>query len=149
MARTDTDPMPEGEMLALYNINTRFLAGNDAGMDMVLIDATEAGVLRPRYEAITAPVLALFAVPDGPQYAMKPWYDANDPQVRELVTAMAGRTAQLKAEARDHFAQLVPAAEVRDIPGASHAMHMSNRDEVVAEIENFVALHVDGASAAE
>jgi pimeloyl-ACP methyl ester carboxylesterase len=67
MARTDTDPVPEGEMLALYNVNNRFLAGN-AGVDMRLVDAIEAGVQRPRYEAITAPVLALFAIPDGPQY---------------------------------------------------------------------------------
>jgi non-heme chloroperoxidase len=146
MARTDTDPVPEGEMLALYNINNRFLAGNNAAMDMVLIEATEEAVLRPRFEAISAPVLALFATPDGPQYFMKPWYDANDPQVTQLVAAMATRTAQLKAEARDHFAALVPAAEIRDMPGASHGMHMSNPDDIVAAIQDFVATHAAAPS---
>ena len=35
------------------------------------------------------------------------------------------RVTELKATARDRFAELVPAAEVRDLPGAAHAMHMS------------------------
>jgi pimeloyl-ACP methyl ester carboxylesterase len=145
MARTDTDPVPEGEMLALYNINNRFLAGN-AGLDMRLVDATEAGVQRPRYEAITAPVLALFAMPDGPQYFMKPWYDADDPQLQQTLTNMAAGVTQLKGAARDRFAQLVPAAEVRDLPGAAHGMHMSHRDEVAAEIRRFVETRVKNAT---
>jgi non-heme chloroperoxidase len=139
MRRTDTDPIPEGEMLALYNINNRFLAGNIAGVDMRLLEAIEAGVQSPRYEAITAPVLALFAMPDGPEYFMRPWYDAEDPDVQQLVAAMAERTVALKADARSVFSQHVPLAEVRDIPGASHGMHMSNRQEVVAAIRDFVS----------
>jgi pimeloyl-ACP methyl ester carboxylesterase len=142
MARTDTDPVPEGEMLALYNINNRFLAG-DAGIDMVLVDAIEAAVQRPRYDAITAPVLALFATPDGPQYFMKPWYDSSDPQVQQTVADMAAGVTELKGAARDLFAQLVLAAEVRDMPGAAHAMHMSHREEVAAEIQRFVETRVE------
>jgi pimeloyl-ACP methyl ester carboxylesterase len=110
---------------------------------MRLVNATEAGVQRPRYEAITAPVLALFAMPDGPQYFMKPWYDASDPQLERLLAAMAAGVAQLKGAARDRFAQLVPAAEVRDMPGAAHGMHMSNRDDVAAAIREFVAARVE------
>jgi non-heme chloroperoxidase len=146
MKRTNTDPVPEGEMLALYNINNRFLAGDIAGVDMVLIDATEAGVKSPRYEAITAPVLALFAMPDGPQYFMEPWYDANDPRVQQLVADMSTLTARMKREASERFARLVPAAEVRDMPGASHGMHMSNPAEVVAEILHFVESKVETPS---
>jgi len=146
MARTDTDPVPEGEMLALYNVNNRFLAGN-AGVDMRLVDAIEAGVQRPRYEAITAPVLALFAMPDGPQYFMKPWYNTNDPQLEQTLAAMAAGVTQLKGAARDRFAQLVPAAEVRDMPGAAHAMHMSHRDRVAAEIQRFVETRVKSITA--
>jgi pimeloyl-ACP methyl ester carboxylesterase len=146
MARTDTDPVPEGEMLALYNINNRFLAGSNAGMDMELIDATEAGVRRPRYEAIVAPVLALFALPDGPQYFMKPWYDANDPRITQVVEEMASGVTLLKRAAAERFAQLVPAAEIRMLPGAAHAMHMSHREQVAAEIERFVATRVEPAT---
>jgi pimeloyl-ACP methyl ester carboxylesterase len=129
-------------MLALYNINNRFLAG-DAGIDMVLVDAIEAAVQRPRYDAITAPVLALFATPDGPQYFMKPWYDSSDPQVQQTVADMAAGVTELKGAARDLFAQLVLAAEVRDMPGAAHAMHMSHREEVAAEIQRFVETRVE------
>ena len=146
MARTATDAVPEGEMLALYNINNRFLAGGNAGIDMALVDATEAGVRRPRYEAIVAPVLALFALPDGPQYFMKPWYDANDPRIRQTVAEMTSGVALLKRAAAARFAELVPAAEVREMPGAAHAMHMSHREEVAAEIQRFVATHVGTAT---
>lgn len=144
MQRTDTDPVPEGEMLALYNINNRFLAGDiAAGMDLVLLDATEAAVQSPRFEAITAPVLALFAMPDGPQYFMRPWYDANDPRVQQLLAEMSTTVTGMKREAHERFARLVPAAEVRDVTGASHGMHMSNPADVVAEIEQFVATRVE------
>jgi hypothetical protein len=73
---------------------------------------------------------------------MKPWYDASDPQLERLLAAMAAGVAQLKGAARDRFAELVPAAEVRDLPGAAHGMHMSNRDELVAEIQEFLEARV-------
>jgi hypothetical protein len=59
---------------------------------------------------------------------------------------MAAGVTQLKGAARDRFAQLVPAAEVRDMP-APPMMHMSHRDRVAAEIQRFVETRVKSITA--
>ena len=74
---------------------------------------------------------------------MKPWYDANDPRIRQTVDEMASGVTRLKRAAAERFAQLVPAAEIRELPGAAHTMHMSHREQVAAEIQRFVATRVE------
>jgi non-heme chloroperoxidase len=137
MQRNDTDPIPQGEMLVLLNISNRFMAGLPA-VDFRLVNAIMANLQRPRFEAISAPVLALYAIPEGADHFMKSWYDRNDPRVLQQVAAMTDNQARLKREQMSLFQQLVPRAETKEMLNASHLMHLSHRDEVVAEIRSFV-----------
>lgn len=138
MQRIDTAPTPEGEVMATLNIGNRYMAGLPA-VDLRLLGAIPANLIRPRFEAIRVPVLALYAMPESPDYFMQPWYDPNDPLVLQQVADLAEATARLKRDQMRLFQQLVPNAQTRELLGASHGMHMSHRDEVMAEIRRFVA----------
>lgn len=137
LQRLDIARIPQGELMATLNIGNRFMAGLPA-VDLRLLNAVTANLMRPPFEAINVPVLALYAMPDGPDYYMQPWYDRDDPRVLQQVAAMAEDTARLKRDQMRLFQQLVPGAQTKELLGATHAMHMSNRDEVLAEIRNFV-----------
>jgi pimeloyl-ACP methyl ester carboxylesterase len=142
MERTASDPVPEGELLALYNISNRFMAGVPA-VDMRLLDAIEAQHKRPRYEAITVPVLALYASAESAEYYMKPWYDHDDARIKQMVEEMYKGVTELRQYHIDIFKKLVPAAEIVELAGASHMIYVSREAEVLAQIRSFIARRVE------
>lgn len=138
MQRTGTDAVPEGELLATYNISNRYLAGVPA-IEPRLLDAVEAAIERPRYEDIRVPALALYATRDSAEHFMRPWYDAGDPLLLRQLGAIAARTSQLQRTNIEQFRNGVADAEVVELRGASHVIHVSNEAEVLAQIRRFIA----------
>ena len=84
-----------------------------------------------KYTAINVPVLALFAVPHdmGGAYQDKP----------ELAAKLAALDLSRTEPQVEAFERQVPSARVVRIPHASHLIYQSNPDEVVREMNAFIA----------
>lgn len=136
--RTGADPLPEGELIALWNVDKRYLAGQRS-VDSRAIQAIEAGISSPDYRSITAPALAIYATSAGPDGMLKPWHDATDATLRQKLRELQSMRDALQRREIEKFRAELKGARVLELPGASHWVMLSHRDAVLQAIVDFVA----------
>lgn len=135
--RNGADALPEGELMASYNIGNRYLAGATAA-DMRLMEAIAAAVKPPRYAEIKVPALALYATLTSAEDLMRPWYDREDAALMRKVKARFERMSERQRADIATLRQQMPQAQVIEFPGASHFIFVSREAEVVAAIQEFL-----------
>lgn len=84
---------------------------------------------------IRPPVLAIFAVPKGPA----PWLSDADPQVRSTVESFMGKMDALTEKQVKEFENGVPGAKVVRLANANHYVFLSNKPDVLREMNRFLA----------
>jgi pimeloyl-ACP methyl ester carboxylesterase len=109
-------PIPLDEVLATFRFGEdgRFVgSAPDASIPRQIMEAVRV----PDYSRLRAPILALYAVNT----------DTTNP------------FATFAARERERFARALPAARVVAIPNSSHYLFFSHREEVLRELNGFLA----------
>jgi pimeloyl-ACP methyl ester carboxylesterase len=127
--------LPEGELIAFWNVDKPFLAGTPA-MDPRTQQAMLAAIRAPDYAAVKIPALAVYALEDADK-PLPPWYDANDAGLRATLTEIARVNDTLKRENIEQFRRGVGRAQILELRNASHYVIQSNPREVLEAIEEF------------
>ena len=99
-----------------------------------LRDATSSYAPQP----IRVPAVALYAVPKSLQDAMRPWYDAADPQTQKNVAALFEQQRERCRWHAQWFAEFSQGGRVVEIAG-DHHLFLTNPGEVLREIDSFLA----------
>lgn len=136
--RLGSSPLPEGELIATWNMDNRYLAGQIT-MDPRVPQAIQANLKSPDYASLHVPALALYATSNGPDALLKPWYDANDAALRRNLSELQAMTDAMKRREIEKFRSGVKGAQVLELPGAEHWLILSHRDIVLRAIIDFVA----------
>jgi pimeloyl-ACP methyl ester carboxylesterase len=89
-------------------------------------------------ERIRVPALAIYAVPKSADDLNRPWYDANDPAVRERVQTLHRLARERFARHAKWFAGFADRGGVAEISGTHH-LFISNPREVLEQIDAFVS----------
>jgi non-heme chloroperoxidase len=119
---------PEAELRQM------FTASPDGHVGMRTISFANAAILAGvhKYIDISAPILAIFAIPHDPG----PWVNNNaDAKTREAIAAF-DVAAEKQAKA---FEDGLPSARVMRLPHAAHEIFLSNEADVLREMRAFLA----------
>jgi pimeloyl-ACP methyl ester carboxylesterase len=127
--------LPEGELIALWNINKPFLAGTPA-MDTRAAQAIVAAIEAPDYAAIKVPALAIYAIPD-PGKPLPSWYDTNDAEQKATLEEIGRISADTQRKNIELFRRGVSQGETLELPNATHYLIQSNQQQVLDAIETF------------
>ena len=92
---------------------------------------------RPPYGLVRAPALAIYAVTDSVSQ-LEPWQRSDTAQFAGLWTLVRGSEIAL-AQSRAEFRTRVAHGTVLEIHGAHHWIFVSDRDQVLASIRDFLA----------
>ena len=133
--------LPEGELIALWNVDKPFLAGMP-GIDELTVQAIIAAAEAPNYAAIQLPALAIYAIPE-PGKAFPPWYDANDAEVKTTLEEIGRISYDTQRKNIERFRRSVSQGQVLELPNADHYLIQSNQQQVLDAIETF-SLQVKG-----
>ncbi len=136
--RTDTTALPEGELIAVWNAGKRHLAGQRS-IDARVVQAIEAGISAPDYRSINAPALAIYATSPGSDPILKPWHDPTDAALLQALRELNGMKNEIQRREIEKFRTELNGARVLELPGASHWIMLSHRDQVLQAIVEFVA----------
>jgi pimeloyl-ACP methyl ester carboxylesterase len=115
MSRGMGMPLPLDEIMASFKFDRNGHFIGSATDPSVIVQIAEA-VLPPDYARVRAPTLALYALADHwtPDYAS---FTANE---------------------RTRLARALPSARIVAIPRSKHYLFLTNRDEVVREVRDFL-----------
>jgi non-heme chloroperoxidase len=127
--------LPEGELIAMWNVNKPFLAGMPA-LDSRTQQAIVAAIEAPDYAAIKVPALAIYAMPD-PRKALPPWYDANDAELKATLEELGRIDHDTRRKNIELFRRGVVKGEQLELPNATHYLIQSNQQQVLDAIETF------------
>ncbi len=136
--RTDATALPEGELIAMWNVGKRHLAGQRS-VDARVVQAIEAGISTPDYRSISSPALGIYATSIGPDELLKPWHDPTDAALLQTLRELHAMRDQMQRREIDKFRTELKGARVLELPGASHWIMLSHRDQVLQAIVEFVA----------
>jgi pimeloyl-ACP methyl ester carboxylesterase len=125
--------IPEGEILATYDLSTGGRTFNELYLDAIMI-----GLQAPRYSEIPLPALGLFAVPGSAESLMEAWYDQEDPEVQAVVQELYERELQNKTAQIERFDNDMPNSTAIVLPDANHWIFASHEAESLAAIREFV-----------
>jgi len=129
--------LPEGELIAFWNVDRLYLAGTPAtGWRMQ--QAMMAALRAPDYAALRIPALAVYAFED-PNWPLPPWYDANDAELKANVAELARVNAEFKRKNVELFRRGVEKGQVLELQNASHYVMQSNQQQVLEAIESFAS----------
>ena len=129
--------LPEGELIAFWNVDRQFLAGTPAtGWRMQ--QAMMAALRAPDYAALRIPALAVYAFED-PNWPLPPWYDANDTELKANVAELARVNAEFRRKNVELFRRSVENGQVLELQNASHYVMQSNQQQVLEAIEAFAS----------
>jgi pimeloyl-ACP methyl ester carboxylesterase len=124
--------MPEGELIAFFNLGKPFLAGTP-NIDVRSAQAIKAAIRPPDYASVRVPALAIYAF-DGVNAAAPPWLGADDigtfAEMRKL-------EAELKRENLERFRRGVANDEVLALEDASHYVFQSKPQQVIEKVREF------------
>ena len=87
----------------------------------------------PRYQRISAPAVSIYALEEITEI-IRPWFDPEDEMLRRKAVEYYHLRAKFQAEQISAFKNSMPHAEVIEIAGGDHAIHISHEDEVIAAI---------------
>jgi len=127
--------LPEGELIAMWNVDKPFLAGTP-GMDSRTQQAIGAAVEAPNYAAIKVPALAIYAIPD-PGKPLPPWYDAHDAQLKAKLEELGRINDGTRRKNIEQFRRSVRQGEALEMPNSTHYLIQSNQQQVLDAIEAF------------
>ena len=126
---------PEGELIALLQVNNPYLAGVP-NIDARTQQAITAAIQAPDYAAIRIPALAIYAFSD-PRERLPGWYDLTDQTLLANV-AEIDRIAQVtKRRNIELFRRTVEKGQVLEMHDATHYIIQSNQQQVLPAIEKF------------
>ena len=129
--------MPEAEMRQYYPVNSDGSIGEDSTPKWVR-DAMFAGIQKPKYSNIHAPVLAILAVPVPLDQQFKKYQPRTADERAAMEQKYAVGEAFTKRTAQDLKAGN-PNARIVTIPGASTYVFLSNENDTVHQMHSFVA----------
>jgi pimeloyl-ACP methyl ester carboxylesterase len=128
--------MPEAELRQRYPVNPDGSVGEDSTPKWVR-DAIFAGIKKPKYSNIHAPVLAILAAPLPLDEQFKK-YKPRTAQEREAMEQQyAVEEAFTKRSVQD-LEIADPNARIITLPGASTYIFLSNQTDTVREVRSFV-----------
>lgn len=136
--RTGLTALPEGELIAVWNVGKRYLAGQRS-IDARVVQAIEAGLSAPDYGNINTPALALYATSAGPDGMVESWHDRSDAVLLQTLHELQAMRDQRQRREIDKFRTELEGARVLEISGASHWIMLSHRDRVAQAIIDFIA----------
>lgn len=136
--RTGFTALPEGELIAMWNVGKRHFAGQRS-IDARVVQAVEAGLSAPDYRNINAPALAIYATSAGPDGMIEPWHDRSDANLLRTLHELQAMRDQMQRHEIDRFRTELKGARVLELPGASHWIMLSHRDQVLHAIVEFAA----------
>lgn len=136
--RMGSDHLPEGELIAAWNMGNAYLAGQIA-LDPRVPQAIMAGLISPDYASLHVPALAIYATSKGPDALLQPWHDANDIVLRKNLRELQALEDAMKRREIQKFRSGVKGARVLELPGAAHWIILSNRDDVLRAMIDFIA----------
>lgn len=125
--------MPEGEIIA-----SRDLATGGVIHEALYLDALMRGLSPPDYKSISAPALALYAVPGEPSTLMKAWYDEDDPNVRQIIQELYELDVSRKMAEIQRFESEVPNGEAVILEDADHWIFLSHEEQVLELMQDFI-----------
>lgn len=129
---------PEGELMATLNFSAVF--GFDNGnSDARILQAIAAGIVEPDYANIDVPALAIYATFESADDLVRPWYDMSDSSLRENIQRYYELRSKAVADQIALFEDNVRNGEVLVLPGAQHAVFLSNEQTVLTALNRFVA----------
>lgn len=126
--------VPEGEIIASYDMST-----GQVKHELLYLDALMAGIVAPEYEKITVPALALYAVPGSPNALNEAWFDQNDPALQPTLQKLFEMTRARQMAQIESFATRVPDGRAIVMEDADHWIFLSNEQDVLAAIDEFVS----------
>ncbi len=125
--------VPEGEILATYDLSTGGRTFNELYLDAIMI-----GLQSPRYSDIPVPALGLFAMPSSPESLMEAWYDADDPRIQTTVQELYELELRSREEQIARFDNEMQDSQVLTLLDANHWIFASHEDESLEAIRRFV-----------
>jgi non-heme chloroperoxidase len=128
---------PESELRQLFAANPDGSVGKPLTPKSIR-DAIFAGVKKPEYSRIRVPVLALFAGPPSLE-DMAQRYKPQDAEQRGAMEEIYDVKARVGKKHRRDLQDGVPAARVVEIAEANYYIFLSNEQDVLQEIQAFVA----------
>ncbi len=142
LTRTQGPPGPEGRLRARYVANADGSVRGRWTPEPHVLQAF-SNEMRAAYktynpERIRVPALAVYAVPATPDELMLPWYNADDPAVRERVETLYPLERENVARHAKWFAAFAGRGRVSELSGG-HDLFVSNPRDVLQQIEAFVS----------
>jgi len=128
---------PEAELRQRYPVNADGSIGEDSTPRWVR-DAIFAGIQKPKYANIHAPVLAIVAVPLPLDEQFKKYHPGTADERAAMEQKYAVGEAFTKRTVQDLKAG-GSSAQIVTLPGASTYVFLSNEHETVHQIRLFVA----------
>lgn len=128
--------MPESALRQHYPVNPDASMGEDSNPKWVR-DAIFAGIQKPRYSSIQAPVLAILALP----LPLVEQFKKYQPRTADERAAMEQKYAVGEAFTKRTIHDLKagdPNARIVTLPGASTYIFLSNENDTVREMRSFV-----------
>jgi pimeloyl-ACP methyl ester carboxylesterase len=129
---------PEGELIALLNINNPFLAGAPS-IDALTQQAISAGInSAPDYAAVSIPALAIYAI-TGPDEPLPYWYDRSDRQLLATLAELDHLGNTKKRKSIELFRTGLRNGKVLELLNSKHMIYLSNPQQVRQAIEDFAS----------
>jgi len=128
---------PEAELRQRYPVNPDGSIGEDSTPKWVR-DAIFAGIQKPKYSNIHAPILAILAAP----LALDEQFKKYQPRTADERAAMEQKYAVGEAFTKRTVQDLKagdPSAQIVTLPGASTYVFLSNEHDTVHQMRLFVA----------
>ena len=125
---------PEGELKQWRQCNADGSVGTERGFPG---GSTLGAFLKsyPKFTAIPGPALAIFAMPHTPG----PWASTStDPKVLQAAKSYAAALTPLTQAQISAFQKAIPTARVVVLPNAHHYVYLSNRADVLRELNAFL-----------
>jgi pimeloyl-ACP methyl ester carboxylesterase len=126
---------PEGELKQWRQCNADGTVGNERSFPG---GSTLGALLKsyPKFTTIPAPTLAIFAMP----HTLGPWAaTTTDPNVRQSAKTYAATLTPLTQAQVSAFQKAIPTARVVVLPNAHHYVYLSDRADVLRELNAFLA----------
>lgn len=124
--------VPDADLSQIFELSPDGHVGKPR-TPLAVFQAIQAGM--QKYTDIRVPVLALFAEP----HQLGPWFVNNeDPAVRKAAETFAAQDTQLVEKQAKAFEQAIPSARVVRLLHANHYVFISNKADVLREMNAFL-----------
>lgn len=128
---------PEGELMATIDFAAMLGVGSST-TDARILQALAAGVIQPEYAEVNVPALAIYATFKSADDLVRPWYDMSDSALRDNVQKFYELRSKDVADQIAMFENGVSNGKVLVLPGAQHAVFLSNEQDVLTAVHRFV-----------